>query len=110
VVENVLARLEDPLREPVFAHELPDVFLRVQFGTFRRLPDQRDVWRDGEAAGEVPTGLVDDERGVGAERNLGDDFNQTEVHRLAVAARHEEGRACGPSLERFAAALIIEAS
>ena len=32
-----LERFEDPVREPVFvAHELPDVFLRVQFWAFRR--------------------------------------------------------------------------
>ena len=32
VVEDILVGLEDPVREPVVAHELPDVLDRVQFG------------------------------------------------------------------------------
>ncbi len=32
VVENILVGFEDPVREPVVAHELPDVLDRVQLG------------------------------------------------------------------------------
>ena len=32
VVEDVLVGSEDPVREPVVAHELPDVLDRVQLG------------------------------------------------------------------------------
>src|SRR5713226_9242214 len=41
---------ENPVREPVVAHELPDIFLRVQFRAvqfraFGRQRDQRDIGR-----------------------------------------------------------------
>jgi hypothetical protein len=32
VVEDIVVGLEDPVREPVVAQELPDVLDRVQFG------------------------------------------------------------------------------
>ena len=41
----------------------------------------------------MPAGLVDEQRGVGAGRDLRGDFGQMEVHRLGVAARHDERRA-----------------
>jgi len=34
VVDDVLVGSEDAVGEPVVAHELPNVFLRVQFRTF----------------------------------------------------------------------------
>ncbi len=36
VVEDILVGLEDPVREPVVAHELPDVLDRVQLGSSGR--------------------------------------------------------------------------
>ena len=36
VVEDVCVGAEDPVREPVVAHELPDVLDRVEFGRARR--------------------------------------------------------------------------
>jgi len=41
----------------------------------------------------MPAGLIDDQRSVSAGRDLGGDFGQMEVHRLGVAARHDERRA-----------------
>ena len=64
VVDDILVGIEHSVREPIVAHELPDVFLRVQFGAFCGQRDQRDVWRDFEAAGEMPAGLVDEQRGM----------------------------------------------
>ena len=34
MVDNVVVGFEEAVGEPVVAHELPDVFLRVEFGTF----------------------------------------------------------------------------
>jgi hypothetical protein len=45
---------------------------------------------EAQSPGEMPTGLVDKERGVGARCNLRGDFGQMEVHRLSVAARHDK--------------------
>ena len=41
----------------------------------------------------MPAGLIDEQRGVRARRDLGGDFGEMEVHRLGVAAWHDEGRA-----------------
>ena len=49
MIDDVIEGLEDPVREPVFAHELPDVFLGVQLRAFGRQRDQRDVGRDDQA-------------------------------------------------------------
>ena len=46
-----------------------------------------------ELAGEMPAGLIDEQRGVRARRDLGGDFGQVQVHRFGVAAGHDEGRA-----------------
>jgi hypothetical protein len=54
MVDDIVGRLEDPVREPVIAHELPDVLLRVQFRAFGRQRDQRDIGRDDQVAGEMP--------------------------------------------------------
>ena len=93
MVDDVIVGFEDPVREPVVAEELPDVFLSVQFRTFGRQWDERDAGRDIESAGEMPAGLVDEERGMGARRDLRGDFGEMEIHRLGVAPRHDERRA-----------------
>src|SRR3546814_4729200 len=41
VVDDVVVGGEDPVGEPVIAHELPDVLDRVQLGTFGRQSDDR---------------------------------------------------------------------
>ncbi len=93
LVEDLVVGFEDPVGEPVVAHELPDVFLRVQLRALRRQWNQRDVGRDGELGGEMPAGLIDEQGGMGARRNLCGDFGQMEIHRLGVATRHDERRA-----------------
>src|SRR5271155_495456 len=39
----------------------------------------------------MPAGLIDEQRGVRARRDLGGDFGQVQVHRLGVASGHDEG-------------------
>ena len=39
----------------------------------------------------MPAGLIDEQRGVRARRDLGGDFGQVRVHRLGVASGHDEG-------------------
>ena len=75
----------------VVAHELPDVFLRVEFRAFRPQRDQGDVGRHDEPARQMPAGLIDEEGGVRAGRNLGGDFGQVQVHGFGVASGHDEG-------------------
>jgi hypothetical protein len=46
MIEDIVVGFEDAVRQPVVAHELPDVFDRVEFGAFRRERQQCDVGRD----------------------------------------------------------------
>src|ERR1700685_1778344 len=64
VVEYVLVGLEDTVREPVVAHELPDVFDRVEFGALGRQRDDGDVLRDDKPMRQVPSRLVDEKHGM----------------------------------------------
>ena len=90
VVDDVVVGFEDAIRQPVIAHELPDVFLRIQFRAFGRQGYQRDVGRDDQAGGEMPTGLIDQKRRVCARRDLRGDLGQVKVHRPGVASRRDE--------------------
>ena len=93
MIDDIVEGFEDPVRQPIVAHELPDVLLRVQFRAFRRQPDQRDIRRDVQAAREMPAGLIEEKRRVRAGRDLRGDFGQVEVHRFGVAPGHDERRA-----------------
>ena len=39
----------------------------------------------------MPAGLIDEERGVRARRDLSGDFGQMQVHRFGVASGQDEG-------------------
>ena len=94
MVDDVIVGFEDPVREPVVAHKLPDVFLRVQFGTLSGQRDERDV--GGGSPFNLPErchpAWIDEDRGVCAWRDLRGDLGQVKVHRLGVATRHDEQR------------------
>ena len=90
MVDDVVEGFEDSVREPVFAHELPYVFLRVELRAFCRQGDQRDVRRDDQSAREMPARLIDEKRGVCARRDLSGDFGEMEVHRLCIASWQDE--------------------
>jgi hypothetical protein len=86
VVDDLVVGFKDAVRE-IVAHELPDVFLQVQLRALCRRWDNRNVGRHGQAAGEMPGCLIDEERSMTAWRDLGGDFGKMQVHRLGVAPR-----------------------
>lgn len=51
VSDDVVVALEDPVPEPVVAHELPEVFDRVEFGRARRVRPDGDVRWDDKGPG-----------------------------------------------------------
>src|SRR3954463_14122935 len=61
MVDKVGVGCEHPVREPVIAHELPDVLGGVELRAFGREHHERDVVWNHEAGREVPSGFVDDE-------------------------------------------------
>ena len=68
--DDFFVGFEDAVRQPVVAHELPDVLHRVQLGCSGRQGQQRDVGGNVEPGGRVPSGAVEDEDGMGVWRDL----------------------------------------
>ena len=89
VLKDVVVGPEDTIGEPVVAHELPDIFDRVEFGRLGRQRHQGDVVGDVELVGKVPAGLIEQQNGVGSRRHHLRDFRQMQRHRGGVAARQD---------------------
>jgi len=91
VVEQVIIGYEDPVGEPVVAHELPEVFDRVQFGALGRQRHEGDVGGHGEAMRQVPSRLVEDDNGMAAWCDFCGNLGQVQVHGFGVAGGQDEG-------------------
>ena len=79
VVDDVVEGFEDPVREPVFAHELPYVFLRVELGHFAGKGISVMLGGTISLPERCQPTLIDEKRCVGAWRDLGGDFGEMEV-------------------------------
>ena len=99
VVDDVVVGSEDPVGQPVVAHELPDVLDRIQLGAFGWESDDADIGRHLQFTRHVPTGLIHQHDRVSArghgERYLG----EMQRHGLGIAEGQDE--AC--SLAEFRA-------
>ena len=92
VIEDIVVRFEDAVGEPVFPHELPDVFLSVQFRALGRQRHDDDVGRHDKVLRHVPSRLIDEQSRDGVRGDFGGDFGEMQVHRFNVAAwQHEAG-------------------
>src|ERR1700722_7554958 len=65
-IDDLIIRLEDAVRQPVVAHELPDILDWVQFGSLRRQWQNGDVFRQMEFFRRVPASLIDDQNRMGS--------------------------------------------
>ena len=79
--DDVFVGFEDPVRQPVVAHELPDILHRVQLGRSWRQRQDGDVVGDRQLGRQVPTGLIDDQHRMGTGIDGGTDLD--EVRRMA---------------------------
>lgn len=61
VVKDVIVGFEDPVREPFVAHELPNVFDRVDLGASRGKRHQGNSKRHDEFGRAMLTGLIEDD-------------------------------------------------
>jgi hypothetical protein len=91
MIDDVASRLENPVRQPVVAHKLPNVLLRVQLRALRRQRNQSDVRRNHKLARGVPTGLIDQQRGVSAGRDGCGDLGKVQAHGGGIASRQHQG-------------------
>jgi len=96
MVEDVVVGLEDTVRKPVVAYELPKILDRVQFGRLGRQRHQRNVVGDEELRRHVPACLIKQDDGVGARRDVAGDLGEMTCHSVGVAAGHDECRARAP--------------
>src|ERR1700747_252992 len=92
VVDDVVVGFEDTVRQPVVAHELPDVLDGVELGASRRQRHQGNVGRHDQLGRAVPSGLIEDDHGMGARGDVEGDLFEMHAHRLAVAGRHNDAR------------------
>ena len=82
---------KDAVRQPILTHELPDVFLGIEFGRARRQRQERDIAWNPEVFCTMPSGLIEDENGVSTGGDFGCDFVEVKLHGLGVAGRQHEG-------------------
>src|ERR1700720_4148391 len=81
----VVVGFEDAVREPIVAHELPDVLDRIELGRFRRQRQERDVVWDGKPLRDMPSRLIKKKDSVRARRDRKRDFLQMKRHGFTVA-------------------------
>jgi hypothetical protein len=91
VVEDIVVGFEDPVREPVVPHELPDVFDRVELGTLLWEREQGYIGGHSERAGAMPSRLIEEQDRVRTRCNGGGDFGQVQGHPLGIAAWQYKG-------------------
>ncbi len=90
MVDEIVVGFEDAVREPVVAHELPNIFHRVELGGFRRQRDNGDVVRHHQAHRHVPASLIGQEDGVGTGRDILGDLRKVQVHCLGIAGWQDQ--------------------
>src|SRR3712207_2203705 len=92
VIDDLLVGAEHPVRQPVVAHELPDVLDRVQLRGARRQGQERDVVGDPQLRRDVPARLVSEQHGMRAGRHGLADLLQLRGHGLGVAIGQDQTR------------------
>lgn len=90
MVGDVVVGFEDAVRQPVVAHELPDVFDGFEFRALGGKRDDADVAGHFELAGGMPSGLIHQHDRVRARRNGERYFGQVQRHGFSVAEGQDE--------------------
>ena len=90
MIDDIVWVEEDPVGEPVVAQELPDVLDWIELGASGREGDERQIVRDIELAGGMPSRPIEKEDGVTPRRNILGDFIQMQLHRLGIALRQDQ--------------------
>jgi hypothetical protein len=93
VIDDVVEGFESSVRQPVLPHELPNIFLAVEFRRAWRELQERDVAWNLEGLGAMPPGLIEEENSVSAGSDFGCDLIEVKLHSFGVAGRQHEGGA-----------------
>jgi len=92
VIDDVVVGMEDAVRQPDVAHELPDVLDRVELRAPRRQRHQGDIRRHDQFGRSMPPGLIEQQDGMCARGDVKGDLLEVHAHRLAVAPGHHNAR------------------
>lgn len=90
VIDDVVVRFEDAVRQPIVAHELPDIFNWIELGATGRKRHQGDVGRNDQFCGAVPSGLVESDHRMRPGRDVEGDLLEVHAHGLGVARWHDD--------------------
>ena len=93
MVENIVVGGEHPVGQPVVAHELPDIFDRVEFRAFGRERDDADVAGHIQFVGHMPTGLIHQYDSVSVGGDGERYFGQMERHGFGITEGQNQARA-----------------
>ena len=91
--DDLLVGLEDQVGQPVVAHELPDVFGRIELRRAWWQGQEGNVGGDLQLVRGVPTRLIEEQEGMRARAYPGGDLLQMQLHGLGVAVGEHEGGA-----------------
>jgi hypothetical protein len=75
------------------AHELPDIFDRVEFRAFWRQRDDADIFGHFQLSGHVPPSLIHQQHAVSAWLDGERYFGKVQRHCLGVAKRQDQASA-----------------
>ncbi len=92
MVDDIVVGFEYPVRQPVVAHELPDVLDRIEFRAFRWQGQQGDIVGDRQIGGEMPSGLVHQEDRVGTRGHGEGNLLKVQHHGGGIAEGQDEPR------------------
>lgn len=70
--------------------QMPDVLDGVQFGTSGRQRHEGDVGGHDQFCRAMPSGLIEDQDGMRARRDMEGDFFEVHTHGFAVATGHDD--------------------
>ena len=84
---------EDPVRQPVVAQELPDIFNRVKLGAFRRQRNDADILGHFQLSGHVPSRLIHQQYTVGTWFDGQRYLRQVQRHGVGIAEGQDQASA-----------------
>src|SRR3546814_920138 len=90
MIDDIVVGFEDAVRQPVVAHELPDVLDRIELWASGWQRHERDVWGHDQFGRAVPSGLIEQDDSVRAGRDVEGDLLKVHAHGLAVAPGHND--------------------